>query len=323
MPDPRPLFCPRCGAEVHSALPLCVGCGAQLPVALAATALRPEGFGWDAATGASAPFAPARPAPLEERPAHGAALFPPARHDTAPLIAAPAVPFLAPAAMPSAIEATALAPAPLEPTPAPPPVVLTPVVPPIVSLAPPAAAPPAGGKKRRRKQARSAEEAAFAQYGLAPPPAAEAPPAAVAPYPPATDAAPYPPAPELLADQPPPPALQWGHAPRPAPWPPAYVPQPLAVPQGGSAAKPEALPKVSALAIVGFILALACGPLGLVLSLIAFARIKASKGRLRGEWVAVLGVVVGVVFLLLYSMGKQNRPKPPKRAAVTLTLPAA
>ena len=61
----------------------------------------------------------------------------------------------------------------------------------------------------------------------------------------------------------------------------------------------------------------------LILSLIAFARIRASKGRLRGEWLAVLGVIAGVIFLLLWSAGKQQKPAKPRRAAVTLTLPVA
>ena len=118
---------------------------------------------------------------------------------------------------------------------------------------------------------------------------------------------------------------QWDYPPRPAAAPPpALVPPPPALPRGGTAARAtEAGPKLSGLAVVAFILSFACGPLGLLLSLIAFARIKGSKGRLRGEWLAVLGVIVGVVFLLLWSIGKQNAPKKPRRAAVTMTLPAA
>ncbi|MBI5478598.1 MAG: hypothetical protein HY906_07085, partial [Deltaproteobacteria bacterium] len=97
-----------------------------------------------------------------------------------------------------------------------------------------------------------------------------------------------------------------------------------AVHRGGSAARETAAePKTSALAIVAFILSFACGPLGLLLSLIAFARIKGSKGRLRGEWLAVFGVIVSVIFLLLWSLGKQSKSSKPRRAAVTMALPAA
>jgi hypothetical protein len=312
MTGPQPLTCPRCGAEAHSGLPLCNGCGALLAVPLAA-ALRPQGFGHQDA-GAAEPvavtFAPAALSPA----AFGTRAAPEPR------------PFLAPAEMPAAYDAGVLAPAPVEPAP---------VAPPVVSLSvaapapPPPPAPHAGKKRHHKQQPRSAPEEMFAQYGLsAPPPAAPAP---VAPYPPAADVA-APPPPGLVAGETPAPGLPWGYPQQPAPAPPqrhvppGYVTLPLAVPRGGSAAKDleESKPKISALAAIGFILALACGPLGLVLSLIAFARIKASKGRLTGEWMAVLGVIAGVVFLLLWSIGKQkSKPSQPKRAAVTLTLPAA
>jgi hypothetical protein len=299
MRDPQPhLTCPRCGAEAHSALPLCTACGALFSVPLGATALRPQGFGHE-------PSGEVAPVVVTAAP------------EARALTTLEPRPFLAPAAMPAALDAGALAPAPLEPTPVPPPV----SSPPVATAAPPA--PPAGKKRRRKPQAPSAEEQLFAQYGLAPPavslgPASEGP-------------APAPPAPAgLLAEEAPPTGPRWDYPPQQHPGappthaPPAYVPQPLAVPRGGSAARPaEATPKVSGLAIAGFILALACGPLGLVLSLIAFARIKASKGRLRGEWLAVLGVIAGVVWLLLWSAGKQQKPTKPRRAAVTLTLPVA
>jgi hypothetical protein len=119
----------------------------------------------------------------------------------------------------------------------------------------------------------------------------------LAPPPPAAPAAPEAPRP-----------LGWfdlAHAVPPAGAPPDASELAPAAPTPGGAPAPipvvppgAATPALSALAVVGFIAAFVWGPAGLVLSLIAFGRIKAARGRLRGEWLAVLGAFVGMLGLL-------------------------
>ena len=57
--------------------------------------------------------------------------------------------------------------------------------------------------------------------------------------------------------------------------------------------------KVFPLAIVGFILSFFCGLVGLILSIIAKAKISSSGGALTGGGFALAGIIVGgVVFLI-------------------------
>jgi hypothetical protein len=80
------------------------------------------------------------------------------------------------------------------------------------------------------------------------------------------------------------------------------VQQPLAYPPlPEAAAAPPNLqyqPHVSGLAIAGFICAFFCGVLGLIFSLVALQKIKASDGWLTGRGLAIAGVVISCVALL-------------------------
>jgi len=283
---------------------------------LEATVLRPVGFG--------PVTADASPSQLEATPLVAtaeAALAPASAGAMAPSLAAAMTPAPAPA-LDSPV--MALTPAPTAAPDSP-----------VVALTPAqeeALARHAAKKRRRRSKERGPEEQLLQAFGVAPPGAHGAlpPPAAPAAFAPdLAPAAPFqlPPV-QSRADEPPPAAMSWGHAPRPAPAPPpGAFPVPPAVHRGGSAAKEakgaEAAPKLSGLAVAGFILAFLCGPLGLLLSLIAFVQIKTSKGRLRGEWLAVTGVIIGVLFLVVWSTATNKKSSKPRRAQVTMTLPAA
>jgi hypothetical protein len=328
MTDPRPIaFCPHCGAEWRSALPLCGQCGATMAAPLEATVLRPVGFG--PVTADASPFQ------LEATPLVAtaeAALAPASAGAMAPSLAAAMTPAPAPAldspvvALTPALDSpvVALTPAPTA-APDAPAVALTPAQ-------QEALARHAAKKRRRRSKERGPEEQLLEAFGVSPQGdhTARPPMAAPAAFPPAlTLAAPVQPwQVKLLADEPPPAAVGWGHSPHPAAAPPpGAFPAPPAMHRGGSAAKEakgaEAAPKLSGLAVAGFILAFLCGPLGLLLSLIGFVQIKTSKGRLRGEWLAVAGVIISVLFLVIWSTATDKKSSKPRRAQVTVTLPVA
>ncbi len=62
---------------------------------------------------------------------------------------------------------------------------------------------------------------------------------------------------------------------------------------------PAPKPKTSTLAIIALILAIACGPIGAIVGVIALIQIKKSEGQLGGEGLAIASIVLSVVFFFI------------------------
>jgi hypothetical protein len=124
------------------------------------------------------------------------------------------------------------------------------------------------------------------------------PPAGPPPPPPASPASPaYPP-----ASAPPPPSYPYGGTPKPPPpagpsggMPPGMPPAPPYQPYQQFGGPNDASRGWSALAISSFVSSLTCclGPLAIVLGIIAIFRTGAGKAK--GRWMAVTGIVLGVL----------------------------
>jgi hypothetical protein len=129
----------------------------------------------------------------------------------------------------------------------------------------------------------------------------------------------YPPAggyPQQAGGYPPAPG---GYPPPPGAYPPppgAYPPPPGAYPGAPGYPGPGYAPagymgesRFNGLAIAGFILAFLGGFLGLILSIIAYNQCKKSQGRLRGEGLALAGIIISVcVFglVLFFNLGMRG-----------------
>jgi hypothetical protein len=61
---------------------------------------------------------------------------------------------------------------------------------------------------------------------------------------------------------------------------------------------PPMQPKMSGLAITGFVLSFVCGVLGLIFSLIGYSEVKKSNGKLTGEGFALAGIIISLVSVL-------------------------
>ncbi|MEQ8280661.1 MAG: DUF4190 domain-containing protein [Deltaproteobacteria bacterium] len=62
---------------------------------------------------------------------------------------------------------------------------------------------------------------------------------------------------------------------------------------------PDPKPKTSTLAIIALILAIACGPIGALVGVIALMQIRKSQGQLGGEGLAIASIVMSVVFFFI------------------------
>jgi len=57
-------------------------------------------------------------------------------------------------------------------------------------------------------------------------------------------------------------------------------------------------PHTSGLAIAGFVLSFFCGLLGLILSIIGYNECKKSGGMIRGEGLAIAGIVISILSMI-------------------------
>ncbi len=58
-------------------------------------------------------------------------------------------------------------------------------------------------------------------------------------------------------------------------------------------------PRTNGLAIAGFVTSILCGVVGLILSIVAYNQCKKSNGQLKGEGLAIAGIIIGGVNIVL------------------------
>jgi hypothetical protein len=64
-------------------------------------------------------------------------------------------------------------------------------------------------------------------------------------------------------------------------------------------AQPMVMPRNSGMAIAGFVLALlSCSLLGLIFSIIGYSECKKSMGTVKGEGLALAGIIISIVWIL-------------------------
>ena len=61
----------------------------------------------------------------------------------------------------------------------------------------------------------------------------------------------------------------------------------------------EFTPRMNGLAVAGFIFAFLCSIVGLPMSIVAYSQCKKSNGMLRGEGLALAGIIIGSVMIFI------------------------
>src|SRR5947208_9962867 len=76
-------------------------------------------------------------------------------------------------------------------------------------------------------------------------------------------------------------------------------PQGMMPPPGMPYQQPMMAPRTSGMAIAGFILSFFCALLGLIFSIIGYNECKKSMGTVKGEGLALAGIIIGIRSMLL------------------------